>query len=143
MKNKILISTSTFGVYDRTPLTQLIKAGFQPVLNPYGRKLLKTELLDLIRDAVGLIAGNDLLTESVLRQAHGLRVISRCGSGLDTVDLRAAQKRGIRVHNTPDAPVESVAELTFAFMLSTLRRITDVHRSLRQKKWTPLTRRLL
>ena len=140
---KILISTSTFGVFDRKPLLQLKKAGYDVLLNPHGRRLSKAELLPLLRDAVGLIAGTERLDDDIFRQSPHLRVISRCGSGMDTVDMQAAHRRGIVVRSTPEAPVESVAELALALMLATLRRTHEADRLIRHKQWKPLMGRLL
>ena len=59
---KILISSASFGKINRVPLETLENAGFKPVLNPYGRKLEFSEFVELIKDAVGLIAGRAKIT---------------------------------------------------------------------------------
>jgi D-3-phosphoglycerate dehydrogenase len=140
---KILISTSTFGVQSPEPLERLRKAGFDIVLNPHGRKLKPSEVIDLADGAVGMIAGTELLTDDVFRQTPHLKVVSRCGSGLDTLDLEAARRRGIQVLSTPEAPVQGVAELTVALMLGVLRRTAEADRGLRQGSWKPLMGSLL
>ena len=70
-----------------------------------------------------MIAGTEPITEWVLARAHNLKLISRVGIGLDSVDLVAAERRGIRVVYTPDAPAPAVAELTVALILSLLRSV--------------------
>jgi D-3-phosphoglycerate dehydrogenase len=64
-----------------------------------------------------------------------LKVISRCGVGLDNIDLDAASKAEIKVVNTPDAPTEAVAELAVCLMLDCLRRITLMNWELKKGSW--------
>jgi D-3-phosphoglycerate dehydrogenase len=140
---KILISTSTFGVQNTEPLKRLRQAGYTIVMNPHGRRLQPSEILQLADGVVGMIAGTEQLTDEVFSQTKALRVISRCGSGIDTLDLTAAHRRGIQVLTTPNAPVQGVAELTLALMLSVLRRVHESDRALREGKWKPLMGNLL
>ncbi|MBD2317270.1 phosphoglycerate dehydrogenase [Phormidium tenue] len=142
---KLLISTSSFDVKSNQVLQSLQDQGFEIVLNPYGRKLKETEILDLLSDdaIVGMIAGVEPLTGNVLNSAKSLKVISRCGIGTDSVDLVAAQELGIPVHITPTAPVIAVAELTVSLILSLLRRTSEADRILREGTWKPLMGKLL
>jgi len=79
--------------------------------------------LAALKDVEGLIARKIYVGAEEMDHAHRLKVISRHGVGLDSVDLEEATKRGILVTNTPGANRESVAELAVAFMLSLARRI--------------------
>ncbi|MBF0228013.1 MAG: phosphoglycerate dehydrogenase [Desulfamplus sp.] len=135
--NKILITTSSFGLHDTTSIHRLKNSGFEVVFNPYGRKLTEDEVLSLIKthNPVGMVAGVEPLTSNVLRKASGLKVISRCGIGLDSVDIEAAASMGIVVTNTPDAPTIPVAELTMGLILSLLRQIHNADSSIREGKW--------
>jgi D-3-phosphoglycerate dehydrogenase len=132
---RILVSTSSFGVADPSPLRRLEAEGLDVSLNPYGRVLAEDEVVELIRDADGIIAGTEQLSEHVLGQAPRLRVISRVGTGLESVDLAAAERRGIRVFNTPDALTDAVAELTVGGMLALLRRLPELNASLHAGRW--------
>lgn len=129
MKN-ILITTEEFMIED-------FPEDFHILKNPYRRKLSGDEVGDLIQrhKPVGIIAGIEPLTRKIMEKAHFLKVISRCGIGLDSVDLRAAAELGIKVMNTPDAPTPAVAELTIALMLAVLRKICLMDRSIRNGKW--------
>ncbi len=137
------ISTSSFGRTDGAPLERLRRAGFEPRLNPHGRRLERDELLELVGDAEGLIAGTETLDRELLTAVPALKVVSRCGSGLDNVDLAAAAELGIAVRNTPEAPAAAVAELALAGMLDLLRRISAADRELRAGRWHKPTGRLL
>lgn len=86
-------------------------------------------------DTVGLIAGIEPLTRRVLSAANSLRVVSRCGTGLDSVDLEAAKEFNVQVLNTPQAPSQAVAELTLGLMLACLRQIPQTDRLVRQGEW--------
>lgn len=140
---KILISTASFGKYDGSPLELLKQAGLEPVMNPYGRTLKREEVLDLASEASGIIAGTEPLDGMVLESLKGLKVISRCGAGLDNVDMRAANRYGISVYSTPYGPTPAVAELTVALALDLMRRITEMDRDIRSGKWSKVMGSLL
>lgn len=131
---KILISPSTFAAMDSTPLTELQRHGFEIVRNPYGRKLTEEELQQLLPGVIGTIAGLEPLNRKVLAESN-LKVVSRCGIGLDNVDLDAARDLGIQVFNTPDAPTLAVAELTVGIMLTLPRWIKAMDQALHEGKW--------
>ena len=133
--NNIFISTTTFAEYDSTPLEMLKRAGVEVHLNPHRRILIAEELVKLAAEVEGLIAGTESLDKDTLKKLKHLRVISRCGAGLDNVDLQAAEELGIKIYSTPDAPTKAVAELTLGLMLNCLRRISRADRSIRKGKW--------
>jgi D-3-phosphoglycerate dehydrogenase len=132
---KTLISTSSFGQEDPEPLAKLERAGIRFQLNPYGRTLTEAEAAELLRDVDGVLAGTEPLTAEVLLGARRLKVISRVGSGLENVDLEAARRLGIVVTSTPEAPVDAVAELTLAGILSLLRKLPQMDQALRAGHW--------
>jgi D-3-phosphoglycerate dehydrogenase len=136
MTKKVFISTSTFAKFDPGPLNKLKSRGFDVFLNPYKREMTSKELLSEATDVVGLIAGTEKIDANVMGKMESLKVISRCGSGLDSVDLTEAKSRRIKVFNTPDAPVIPVVELTIGFMLSLLRNIPAHDTQLHQGIWT-------
>lgn len=105
--------------------------------NPFGRKLTEDEAINLIEKyrPDGIVAGVEPLTRRVLESAKGLRVISRCGIGLDSVDLAAAKELGIAVCNTPDAPTSSVAEFALALMLCLARKVNILDAGIKAGGW--------
>lgn len=139
MTQKILTTTSSFGKSDSTPIRQLESAGFSVIANPHGKTLTEDETLAFFHahHPVGIIAGLEPLNANVLTQsADFLKVVSRCGTGLDNVDVDYAKKLGITVLNTPEAPAEAVAELTLGFILALLRNITAHDKSVHAGEWT-------
>ena len=142
--SKVLITTSSFSLDNFAQAKALHDAGISIELNPHGRRLSEDEVADLIAtDVIAVLAGLEPLTDRVLSNAKSLRVIARCGTGLDSVDLRAASRLGIDVFNTPDAPTQAVAELTIAHMLNSLRHISTTDSNMRSGKWTPTMGSLL
>ena len=142
--NSLVISTSSFDIDHNPPLQRLLQQGFHIATNPHKRKLTEDEIIALLQDgAIGLIAGIEPLTERVFQAAPQLKVISRCGAGLDSVDLDAAQRHDITVMNTPEAPAQAVAELTMGFILNLLRQISTIDRAVHNGEWPRTQGRLL
>ena len=134
VKDKVLIGPSSFAALDPSPMKELLESGFQVVKNPFGRKLTKSELIELLPGVVGLIAGLEHLDKQVLSKSE-LKVISRCGAGMSNVDLEAAEELGIKVFSTPDGPTSAVAELTLGALLSLLRMVPQMDRDLHAGRW--------
>ena len=113
----------------------LENAGIEFLINPYNKKITEDQLADIVTDFDVIIAGTEPITEKVMKCASNLKLISRVGIGLDSVDLLAAQKRGIKVSYTPDAPAPAVAELTLGIMLSLLRSLHVSNAQMHQGQW--------
>ena len=141
---KIVISTSSFDIENNSAINSLKSKGFEIIVNPYGRRLTESEISSLLTDdVVGMIAGVEPLTRKALQASPGLKVLSRCGVGMDNVDLCACGESETWVCNTPNAPAMAVAELTVALMLDLLRKVSQADRNIRAKKWKPLMGNLL
>jgi D-3-phosphoglycerate dehydrogenase len=136
---KIAITTSSFGQIENYFFNELRSLGFELIKNPFGRRLTENEVVEILSgDVVAMIAGVEPLSKKVITLSSSLRVISRCGIGLDNVDLNEAEARDIRVYNTPDAPTKAVAEFTIALILNSLRRVSEADRVLRSGGWKQL-----
>jgi D-3-phosphoglycerate dehydrogenase / 2-oxoglutarate reductase len=133
--SKVLITTVPFGDKDRLPLELLENSNIEFLINPLDRKLLEDELAEIITDFDVIIAGTELITAKVMDRATNLKMISRVGIGLDSVDLLSAKERGIKVSFTPDAPSPAVAELTIGLIFSLLRSIHLSNSQLHEGKW--------
>jgi D-3-phosphoglycerate dehydrogenase / 2-oxoglutarate reductase len=132
---KVLITTVPFGNIDATPLRLLGEAGINFEVNPLRKKLTEDELADMVTDYDGIIAGTEPITDKVMSKASKLKLISRVGIGLDSVDLTAARNRNILVSYTPDAPSKAVSDLTIGFMLSLLRGVHVANLRLHMGQW--------
>ncbi len=140
---KVLTSPSSFGQVGPEPFDLLKKNGFEIINNPYGRKLTEDEVITLAKDCIGIVAGVEPLTAKVLDALTQLKVISRVGVGLDSVDINHAKSKGIVVTNTPDGPTRAVAELTLAMTFSLLRKIPQADSAMKKKEWKKQTGNLL
>ena len=134
---KIFISTTTFAEDSDKPLDLLKGSGIDYSLNSYKRRLSEDEIKKILAedDYSALIAGTEPLTANVLSGARSLKVISRVGTGLDNIDMDAAEKLSIKILNTPDALTDAVAELTIGLILSALRRLNIADRNIREGIW--------
>ncbi len=135
-KYKVLITTVPFGENDKLPL-QLLESNDQLeyLINPLNRKLKENELLEILPDYDIVIAGTEPITRKVLNASQKLKLISRVGIGLDSVDLIAARESNIAVAYTPEAPSPAVSELTISHILNLLRHVPLVDRKLRAGVW--------
>ncbi len=79
---------------------------------------------------------SDPFDRTLLAKASRLKAVSNYAIGLDNIDLAAAKERGIAVRNLQDVVTESTAELTFALLLSFVRRIPEASSHVREGKWT-------
>ena len=131
----IAISTSSFGQIDSKPLEMLKQYGFEVRMNPHGRKIIENEIIELCENAVGLIAGTEILNKEVLSKLPDLKIISRCGVGIENVDSNALNKHSIRLFNTPFGPTLPVAELTVGLILNLLRQVSIMDRDMRSGIW--------
>jgi phosphoglycerate dehydrogenase-like enzyme len=75
-------------------------------------------------------------TAEMIAAAPKLRLIQKIGVGVNTIDLEAAEERGIAVCNLPGTNARAVAELTLALMLSVLRRLTRFDAAMRSGVWS-------
>ncbi len=132
---KVLITTIPFGDKDRLPLELLENANIDYLINPLGKKLTEDDLAEIITDFDVIIAGTEQITTKVMDRATNLKMISRVGIGLDSVDLIAAKERGIIVSYTPDAPSPAAAELTIGLMLTLLRHVHLSNLEMHNGKW--------
>jgi D-3-phosphoglycerate dehydrogenase / 2-oxoglutarate reductase len=132
---KVLITTVPFGASDKTPIELLENEGIEYLINPLGKKLTEPELAEMMPGFDVLIAGTEQISEKVINQADNLKLISRVGIGLDSVNLQAARKRNIAVAYTPDAPAPAVAEFTLGLIFSLLRSTHVSNMHMHERKW--------
>lgn len=139
MGRTLAITTSGFDMANPL-LAKFEENGWNVVRNPYGRKMTEDEVLDLLlTNAVeAMVAGVEPLTREVFAQNPQLRMISRCGSGFDSIDIEAATEAGLSLYRTPDAPAEAVAELTISLAIAVLRRVGEADRLVRSGEWHAL-----
>jgi len=142
-KYRVLVTPTTFGLYDKRLRQELEAAVGEVIYNERGRPLASSELQELLPGCDGFIAGLDRVDSTALESADRLKVIARYGVGVDNVDLETAARKKITVTNTPHANAVSVAELTIGLLLSLARSIPEAAESVREGKWPRLHGRVL
>lgn len=136
---KILVTPTSFARYNRNLAKELENAVKGVVYNTSGKPLTEGELIPLIGDIDGYIAGLDEINAKVIGAAKELKVIARYGTGVDRVDLKAAKEHGIYVANTPGANSVSVAELTIGLAITAARNILEGNNSTKKGNWPRLS----
>lgn len=102
---------------------------------PVKERLEEEDLLAVIEKYDGVICGDDRFTENVYKAAKKLKVISKWGTGIDSVHKEIAEKYGIVVCNTPDAFSHPVSDTVLGFMLSFSRSIIASDRLMKDGQW--------
>jgi len=140
---KVFITTIPFGDKNKLPLEMLDTCGIEYLINPLGRKPTENELIEMISDFDVVIAGTESISKKVIDRSNKLKMISRVGIGLNSVDLIAVKERNIKVSYTPDAPAPAVAEFTMGLILSLLRSTHVSNDQLHKGEWKRIMGRRL
>ena len=94
------------------------------------------DLANHIKDSeIVVIRSATKLTKEVLDKAEQLKIIARCGVGIDNVDLDFAKSKNIFVTNAPSANLISVVELTVALIISASRKLSLADSHLKKGEW--------
>jgi D-3-phosphoglycerate dehydrogenase len=126
---------------------------FRPVLERHGLDIITPEVRERLDEADllkyagqfdGAICGDDHYTARVLEAClPRLKVISKWGTGIDSIDSAAASRLGIRVYRTPNAFTLPVADTVFGYMLAFARQQPWMDREMKSAKWRKIPGRAL
>lgn len=126
---------------------------FIPILRYYGievivptvhERLSEEEILAYAGQFDGALCGDDRFTERVIQAClPRLKVISKWGTGIDSIDKTAALRLGVMVGNTPNAFTLPVADSVLGYMLAFARRLPWMDRELKAGNWSKLPGRSL
>jgi D-3-phosphoglycerate dehydrogenase len=118
---------------------------FRPILEGFGMQLIvpqiherlsEAELLSYAGQFDGTICGDDQYTATVLEAcAPRLKVISKWGTGIDSIDRQTAEKLGIQVRNTPNAFTLPVADTVLGYILTFTRHFPWMDRAVKSGHW--------
>ena len=116
-------------------------------ISPRGLELLRRSGWDVVTPAAGsltsaltdadalVVRSATKVTPDLLAAGPRLRVVGRAGAGVDNIDVEACTRRGILVMNTPGSNAVSVAEHTFALLLSLARMVPRLDSSVHSGRW--------
>jgi len=102
----------------------------------YKKKLLEDDY-DII------IAGDEEYRKDLIDKCKNLKLISRCGHGIDNIDYEYSINKGIPVLNTTGCLDTTVAEITLGYMIAALRNFKQMNKAVRDGKWKRVTGRKL
>jgi D-3-phosphoglycerate dehydrogenase len=137
MKWRVLVSAPYMLPVIEEFRSRLEAGGVEIVCAEVRERLCEAELLAVAGTLDGVICGDDEFTGRVLRSASPrLKVISKWGTGIDSIDTGAAAQLGIRVYNTPGAFTDPVADTVLGYVLCFARRLLSMDRDIRRGAWT-------
>jgi phosphoglycerate dehydrogenase-like enzyme len=105
------------------------------VFSPPGKLPQESELRELLPGCAGYLAGVEPITAAVLKAADNLKIISRNGTGINTIDLRAARHMNIKIMRAEGANARGVAELTLGIILALIRSIPFSDACMKRGSW--------
>lgn len=135
---KILLTTTS---YQDTPGPhhELLESLGCEVVRKRG-PLSEKEMLDLAGDFDAFLCGDDAITKAVLeKSAPKLKILAKYGIGVDKIDVKAATEMGIPLSFCPGVNHTTVAEHSFALMLSLFRHLVEEVNFVREGNWKRLT----
>jgi glyoxylate reductase len=119
------------------PVMAVIRDGFHLVREPGGVPPDPAELLAGLRDAeAAIVTLTDRIDADMIAAAPHLKVLANYAVGFNNIDLDAANRHGLVVTNTPDVLTDATADLTWALILATARRLVEGDRLVRTGQWT-------
>ncbi len=118
--------------------------GMQLIVAQVHERLGEEELLSYAGQFDGTICGDDHYTPRVLEAcAPRLKVISKWGTGIDSINKPAAEKLGIQVRNSPNAFTLPVADTVLGYMLTFARRFPWMDQEVKSGRWAKIPGRSL
>ena len=114
------------------------------VTPPVEERLKKAQILELAGNFDGTICGDDHYSADVLQACvPRLKVISKWGTGIDSIDIKSAEELGVRVYRTPNAFTSPVADTVMGYILAFARRQPWMDQNMKTGLWEKLPGRSL
>ena len=98
--------------------------------------LNEEQLSELLIDIDGILCGDDSLSESVIKSANKLKVISKWGTGIDSINTKAAKENGIEVQRVADIFGPPVSETVIGYILLFNRNLIEKDNVVRENRWS-------
>src|SRR5512140_1721721 len=118
--------------------------GIELIVPPVRERMEEVDLLKYAGGFDGAICGDDRYTSRVIEAcAPRLKVISKWGTGVDSIDAQACARFGVKLCRTPDAFTQAVADTVMGYVLAFARRQPWMDRDIKAGKWDKLPGRAL
>ncbi|MCB1110986.1 MAG: D-glycerate dehydrogenase [Chlamydiia bacterium] len=115
---------------------KMLKEHFEVGVHDENHVLPREKLIEVVKHYDGILSTMpDCLDREVLSHAGLLKVIANYAAGLDNIDLKAAEEKGIQVFNLPDEGTNSTADMTWALFMAFIRRIPQGDQFVRSGQW--------
>jgi D-3-phosphoglycerate dehydrogenase len=144
MANKVLVSAPyIIPIFERFKYL-FDEAGIEVEIADVEERLSEDDLMKYAGQIDGTICGDDRYSRSVIEAfSPRLKVISKWGTGIDSIDADAASAHGIQVCNTPGAFIEPVADSVLEYILIFARRGPWMDRAMKEGRWEKILGRSL
>ncbi|MCA9137083.1 MAG: D-glycerate dehydrogenase [Planctomycetales bacterium] len=122
----------------RLPLAsmQRLEAESQLSYGDLDRALSRKEIIEGIRDVDGLLCLlTDQIDAEVMDANPNLKVVSNYAVGFNNIDVQAATQRNIAVTNTPGVLTDCTADMAWALLMCSARRVLEGDQLVRSQKW--------
>lgn len=130
---KVISTSPSFAKYDKTPIDDLQKNGFEYLSFPADVSL--DELKPHLQDTVAIIVAFTQINDPLLDIAPNLKIVCKHGVGVDNIDLEATKKRNIWVTNVPNANKHAVADFAFTLLLGAARQLPQAYERTKKGEW--------
>ena len=97
--------------------------------------LSENQLLNILNNFDGIICGDDKLSKKVLEKTDRLKVISKWGTGIDSIDAKFAESHGIKVHRVTGVFADPVADSVLTYILLFSRKVLEKHNLVKNHSW--------
>lgn len=130
---KVICTSPSFAKYDRQPIKDLEKNGFEYLSFPADVSV--EELKPHLKETVALIVAFTQIDELFLSLTPNLRIVCKHGVGVDNIDLSATKKNQIFVTNVPNANKHAVADFTLTLLLGAARQLPQAVEKTKKGEW--------
>ncbi|MDW6240194.1 phosphoglycerate dehydrogenase [Escherichia coli] len=134
MKN-VLVTVPSFSARCVSASKLLRENNFNLIIKNNVEHLLKSESTALRESICAVIAGKDCYQADTLSLLSSVKIISRFGTGIDNIDLRAAQQSGIVVNNAVGINSNAVAEFIIGLIFASMRNIPGSYHAMQNGYW--------
>lgn len=132
---KIYITPRSITREGHPSLKKLKEAGFELIFGPPGQQPSEEEQLKILPECIAYLAGIEPIKDNILKVAKNLKIISRNGVGIDNIDLKAAERLGIKVKIAAASNAQGVAELAIGLIFSSIRLIPICNTYMKKGEW--------
>ncbi|WJH38681.1 phosphoglycerate dehydrogenase (plasmid) [Aliirhizobium terrae] len=135
MNQRILVTPRSLTAEPHPEVERLRDLGFEIVYSTAGAMPTEQELMTLVPDCVGWLAGVEPVTPKIIAVAEKLKVISRNGVGVDNLPIETLNQRGVQIMLAEGANSLGVAELTIGLIFSAMRSIPLADAGIKSGGW--------